>query len=124
MILQALASYHQRSSDKKTSDKLAQLGWISKLIDFAIVIDRTGRFVTVDDLRETKDGKHAGKLTFVPNIGKQAQKHTNSGKDANLLWDDVRFILGRKAKGKTTMEAFCRTVEEFFPTGQTQVDAG
>lgn len=119
MILQSLVSYHRRASDK-----LAQLGWIRKPVDFAIVIDGPGNFVAVNELRETKGGKLSGKPTLLPNIGKQAQKHSNSGKDANLLWDDAPFVLGMKTKGIMTAEAFAATVNEFFPDGADGDDPG
>lgn len=119
MILQALCSYYRRASDR-----LAQLGWIRKPVDFAIVIDGGGNFITVNDLRETRDGKPSGRPTLLPNIGKQAQKHSVSGKDANLLWDDAPFVLGMKGRGMTTTNAFIATMEEFFPDGAYGDDAG
>ena len=117
MILQSLVSYYQRSGDK-----LAPPGWIRKPVDFAIVINQDGELVDVNLLQERKDKKDVGKPTLLPNIGKQAQKHTNSGKDANLLWDDAPFILGMKSKGIITAEAFCDTVNEYFPDGGEYAD--
>lgn len=119
MILQTLKSYYDRAADQ-----LAPLGWIRKAVDFAIDIDRDGTFKTLIDLRDPKNGKDVGKPLLLPNIGKQAEKHTNSGKDANLLWDDAPFILGMKTKGRMTMEAFCQTIEEFFPDAGDREDAG
>ncbi|MDR0361987.1 MAG: type I-C CRISPR-associated protein Cas8c/Csd1 [Planctomycetota bacterium] len=112
MILQSLASYHERKGDT-----LAPPGWIRKPVDFVIVINRAGEFVTVNDLREVKNKKQVGLPKLLPNIGKQAQKHANSGKDANLLWDDAPFVLARKTKGPITTQSFCDTVEEYFPDG-------
>ena len=117
MILQSLVSYYHRAGDK-----LAPPGWIRKFVDVAIVINRDGEFVTVNPLREPRDKKLVGKPTLLPNIGKQAQKHTNSGKDANLLWDDAPFILGMKTKGAITTEAFCDAVEAYFPDGGEHAD--
>lgn len=117
MILQSLVSYYHRSGNK-----LAPTGWIRKAVDFVIVVNRDGEFVTVNTLQEPKDKKLVGKPTLLPNIGKQAQKHTNSGKDANLLWDGAPFLLGMKSKGAITTEAFRDTVLEYFPDGGEYAD--
>jgi CRISPR-associated protein Csd1 len=51
---------------------------------------------------------------LVPAIGKQALKHTMSGKDANLLWDNSKFVLGLGKGGDGKLAAFRDTLEEWL----------
>jgi CRISPR-associated protein Csd1 len=102
VILQALKEYYDRKPD------LAPAGWIRQRIDYVIVLDETGGFQNVISMQETKGGKTEGFPCLVPNIGKQALKHTNTGMDANLLWDNANFVLGIGNKGKKKIESFIR----------------
>jgi CRISPR-associated protein Csd1 len=97
MILQALKGYYDRKIDD-----LPPLGWIEKEIDYAIVLNATGNVLLVDPFQESFGGKSA----MVPNIGKQALKHTNSGVDANLLWDNSAFVLGVGKGGRKKRSSF------------------
>jgi CRISPR-associated protein Csd1 len=47
---------------------------------------------------------------LVPAIGKQALKHNNSGKDANLLWDNGKFVLGLGKDGADKLNCFRDTL--------------
>lgn len=92
MILQALKSYYDRAN-------LAPPGWEYKEIPFAIVLDREGNFVRLEN--KTSDEYRRGKPILVP------QSEIRSGKNAwqkpNLLWDHYGFILGqpkRKPNGE------------------------
>ncbi len=51
---------------------------------------------------------------MLPAIGKQTLKHTNSGKDANLLWDNASFVFGRGKKGALKLESFISTIETWL----------
>ena len=48
MILQALKDYYDRKAADPESG-IAPLGWERKEIPYLIVLDRTGRLVTVED---------------------------------------------------------------------------
>ena len=48
MILQALKDYYDRKAADPESG-IASLGWERKEIPYLIVLDRTGRLVTVED---------------------------------------------------------------------------
>ena len=93
MILQSLKGYY----DRKAADPDSLLppdGWINKGVDYVIVLEKNGQVVRVECI-QTNDGRNSRpKIEFVPNIGEQAVKHTNSGKDANLLWDNSAFVFG------------------------------
>ncbi|MDP2752222.1 MAG: type I-C CRISPR-associated protein Cas8c/Csd1 [Rhodocyclaceae bacterium] len=84
MILQALCDYYERAG-------LAPLGWEFKEIPFLIVIDHNGRFISLDDIRESGTKKARAKPILVP------KAEIRSGKNAwdrpNLLWDHYGFVL-------------------------------
>jgi CRISPR-associated protein Csd1 len=106
MILQALKEYY----DRKTDD-LPHVGWIEKGIDFSIVLRADGTLHQIDCSQENENGRITPFPSVVPNIGKQAMKHTNSGADANLLWDNSAFVLGLGNKGNVKRESFVKTIE-------------
>ncbi len=108
MILQALRQYYRRCDD------LARPGWIHKEVDFAIVLKPDGEAVQVTDLREQQDRKLKGQIHLLPNIGKQALKHTNSGTDANLLWDNAQFLFSIGKKDYRSTRAFLETLERYY----------
>ncbi len=121
MILQELYKYYER---KEVLGEIAPLGWIKKEIDYLIEIDEEGNFVDIKSLVEfnDKNQKYIGKSKVVPCIGKQALKHTNSGADANFLWDNTSFVLGMYAKDAglkaiakktSSLESFVNLIKEF-----------
>ena len=93
MILQELKEYYDRKLQEGT---IAKDGWIKGELDFLIDLDLDGNIIGISDLREGHDKKELD----LPNIGKQAVRHPNSGKDANLLWDNSLFVFGLDEKGK------------------------
>lgn len=105
MILQALKKYY----DRKAAD-LPPIGWTNQRIDYAIVLDKSGKYVQLDLMKEDQAGKKRGFPCYVPMIGKQALKHTNSGVDANLLWDNASFVLGIGNKAEKKNESFLNAV--------------
>jgi len=114
MILQALKDYYKRKPD------LAPPGWIDQKIDFAIVLKPSGDYNHLECLQEVKKSKKIPMPRLVPNIGKQAMKHTNSGTDANLLWDNAGFVLGVGKKGTLKLKSFYNTLKEWFPDSNDQ----
>lgn len=113
MILQALKEYY----DRKAADPAAAMpppNWISRGLDFAIAVDERGKYVQIECLQDIQRGKRIAKPCILPNIGKQALKHTNSGVDANLLWDNAAFVLGVGKNGETKQQSFIETIERWF----------
>lgn len=104
MILQALNRYYERSAD------LPREGWVRRGVDYVVVLDEQGECVNLEALGEQKKGKTVPSEKLVTAIGKQAMKHTNSGKDANLLWDNASFVLGTGNKGSTKLASFIDTL--------------
>jgi CRISPR-associated protein Csd1 len=111
MILQALKEYY----DRKAADPeggIASRGWFRGKIDFVIVVNCDGKFERLDCEQTAKAGKRLSDPCLLPYIGKQALKHTMSGKDANLLWDNATFVLGLGKNGNTKLASFIRAIRE------------
>lgn len=104
MILQALNSYYDRN------EELPRQGWIRRGVDYAIVLDATGSCIAIDSLGTASKGKTTSLEMLLPSIGKQAMKHTNSGADANFLWDNASFVFGRGNKGNQKLAAFLNAI--------------
>ncbi|MEW5757078.1 MAG: type I-C CRISPR-associated protein Cas8c/Csd1 [Pseudomonadota bacterium] len=109
MILQALNDYYERKKDD-----LPPEGWVNKGVDFIVVVNANGDYVELHCLQEQTGKRTVPKAMFLPNIGKQALKHSNSGKDANLLWDNSAFLFGLGNKGKLKAESFIETINGYF----------
>jgi CRISPR-associated protein Csd1 len=104
MILQALNNYYDRN------EELPRQGWIRRGVDYAIVLDSTGSCIAIDSLGTATKGKTTALEMLLPSIGKQAMKHTNSGTDANFLWDNASFVFGRGNKGNQKLAAFLSAI--------------
>lgn len=109
MILQALNRYYERS------ESLPRLGWVRRGVDYIVVLNAQGECVNLESIGEIKKGKTVPSERLVTAIGKQAMKHTNSGKDANLLWDNASFVLGTGNKGAAKLASFIDTLETWLP---------
>ncbi len=111
MILRALADYYERLlTDSKSG--IAPPGWFWGKLDFAIVIDLKGTYCGLDVLYTQKEKRRISRPTLLPYIGKQAVKHTNSGTDANLFWDNSSFVLGIDKNAKK-LESFINVIKDF-----------
>jgi len=88
MILQALYDYYQRKQ-QEAPGVLPPFGFEDKEIPFLIEVDPNGRLVQIEDTREGEGRAKKGRHWLVP----QAVKKT-SGIAANLLWDNVEYVLG------------------------------
>ncbi len=108
MILQALNRYYERS------ENLPREGWVRRGVDYVVVLDERGACVNLEALGEQKKGKTIPSERLVTAIGKQAMKHTNSGKDANLLWDNASFVFGTGNKGATKLASFIDTLQAWL----------
>ncbi len=88
MILQALKDYYDRKAADPESG-IAPLGWERKEIPYLIVLDRTGRLVTVEDTQEKIGRKLRARTFSVP----QSVKRT-VGIEPYFLWDNVEYVAG------------------------------
>lgn len=120
MILQALKEYYDRKAADPGSG-IAPEGWIQGGIDFLIELDADGEFLRIHSLQKQDGKKRIPKSMLVPSIGKQSIKHTNSGKDANLLWDNSSFVFGLGDKGDLRLQSMIQTISDWIGEGK---DAG
>ena len=109
MILQALKEYYDRKGDE-----LPPLGWLQKGIDYSIVLTPEGMVHQLECLQEMEGKKSVPHLSMAPSIGKQAIKHTNSGVDANLLWDNSAFVLAVGKNGEKKQGSFVDAINEWL----------
>lgn len=111
MILQALKEYY----DRKVADgSLPREGWITGGIDFILDLDLDGNLVGIGDMREFEGKKQVSHPIDLPSIGKQSLKHTNSGKDANLLWDNAAFVFGLGKNGDTRIQSMIGAIDAWL----------
>jgi CRISPR-associated protein Cas8c/Csd1, subtype I-C/DVULG len=111
MILVALKEYYDR---KAAIGEIAADGWIEGGIDFLLELDRDGRLRGIADLREGTGKKKQPHPFQLPNIGNQALKHTNSGTDANLLWDNAKFVFGWGPKGNLHLRSMIDAIDQWL----------
>ncbi|WP_211093523.1 type I-C CRISPR-associated protein Cas8c/Csd1 [Cohnella fermenti] len=103
--------------DRKLAEgSIAGDGWIEGGIDFLLELDLEGRLCSIADLRERSGNKAISHPFRLPNIGNQALKHSNSGSDANLLWDNAAFVFGLGNKGALKLESMIRTIDQWLGT--------
>ncbi len=111
MILQALKEYYDR---KAVEGLIAKDGWIRGGIDFLLELDPKGDIMGISDLREMNGKKRVSRQMDVPNIGNQALKHSMSGKDANLLWDNAGFVFGLGDKGNLRLQSMIEAIDKWI----------
>ncbi|MBX3634232.1 MAG: type I-C CRISPR-associated protein Cas8c/Csd1 [Rubrivivax sp.] len=115
MILQALVGYYERrraSADQ--SRHLPDYGWIRRPLDYVVVLRPDGECVAIEFIGTVERGQRRGQARIVPAIGKQALKHTNSGTDANLLWDGARFVLAAPGEDDRRPRSFLHTLDQWL----------
>ncbi|MDP3169670.1 MAG: type I-C CRISPR-associated protein Cas8c/Csd1 [Polaromonas sp.] len=115
MILQELARYYQRVAESGDG-AIAPEGWIRRPVDYFIVLAPGGSCISIASNWWMEGKRRIARGELVPAIGKQALKHTNSGKDPNLLWDNAAFILGLGNKGTLKANSFDAEIEKWFDT--------
>lgn len=111
MILQALKDYYDRKVNDPASG-IAPRGWFQGRIDFIIELTSDGTFKELYSEQTIKNNKPVSHSCLLPYIGKQALKHTMSGNDANLLWDNATFVLGLGKNGDKKLASFIVTIKE------------
>lgn len=96
MILQALNDYYRRKcDDPDPAQRLPPYGLEQKQIPFLLEITADGGLHYLHDTRELQGKKLVAQSFRVP----QGVKKT-SGVAANLLWDNLEYVLGVDTKGK------------------------
>lgn len=113
MILQELARYYQRVAESGDG-AIAPEGWIRRPVDYFIVLAPGGSCISIASNWWMEGKRRIARGELVPAIGKQALKHTNSGKDPNLLWDNAAFVLGLGNKGALKASSFDAEIEKWF----------
>ncbi len=114
MILQELVRYYDRQRNLQDSD-ITPPGWIRRPLDYILVLRSDGECIDLQANFVLKNGKSVSGSALLPSIGKQALKHTNSGKDANLLWDNASFVLGLGDTRNTKLASFIETIKSWLP---------
>ena len=116
MILQALVDYYdRRCASRDVARRLPAYGWIRRAVDYVFVLDTRGSCIATEFIGSVEKGVRRGQARIVPAIGKQALKHTNSGTDANLLWDGARFVLGGPDGEVKRQQSFVATLDHWLP---------
>lgn len=94
MILQALHGYYSRLCENPDSG-VALPGYAPQKFSYALVIDREGRLVQVQDIRNMSGKKPRPAQLMVPEA---AKKSVNIA--ADFLWGNTGYVLGFDSKGK------------------------
>lgn len=104
MILSALSDYYARLVDDPDSG-ISQPGYSLEKISYAIVLDKEGNVVAVDDIRDTSGKKPTPKMLSVP----ASFKRPGIGSKPFFLWDKTSYALGigkDEARIQQNLESF------------------
>ncbi|MFN9968626.1 MAG: type I-C CRISPR-associated protein Cas8c/Csd1, partial [Phycisphaerae bacterium] len=77
-ILQSLAAYYDRL---RARGEAAEPGYAPKKISYELVIDKAGRPISFNDIRDISGKKPAPRILNVPSVSR------TSGIEAAFLWD-------------------------------------
>ncbi|MFN9780109.1 MAG: type I-C CRISPR-associated protein Cas8c/Csd1 [Alphaproteobacteria bacterium] len=111
-ILQSLAAYYDRL---RARGEAAEPGYAPKKISYELVIDKAGRPISFNDIRDISGKKPAPRILNVPSVSR------TSGIEAAFLWDKTSYSLGitdlrsdpeQKAKVAPRPGATPRSLEE------------
>ena len=94
MILHSLNDYYNRL-EKYTNVDIPLLGFNTKGISFALLLNHKGKLLQVLDLRETAGKRLVPKQMIVPEAVIRAVNIA-----ANFMWDNAGYVLGADNKGK------------------------
>jgi CRISPR-associated protein Csd1 len=120
MILQALNVYYNRLREDPESG-IALPGFAPQKISFAVVINREGRLMEIQDIRDTSGKKPRPIAVMLP----EAVIRT-VGVASNFMWDNTGYVLGLDNKGKPerTRECFEAFRKLHHEIGDGSKDAG
>lgn len=113
MILQRLHDYYERMRSDPTSD-IPQPGYAPQQISFAVILERDGTLVQVQDLRDTSEKPPRAVSMMVPEATIRAVNIA-----ANFLWDNTGYVLGVDGKGNPE-----RTAQTFAAFKELQHQVG
>ena len=110
MILHALTRYYQR---KAASDgNVAPEGFENKEIPFVIVLDKTGKFIQLEDTREQQGKKKIGRKFLVPKgLGRAGSK---SYEVSNILWDHYGYVLAHPKEDDEKSDIWAQNQHKSF----------
>ena len=119
MIIQELYRYYERKAEE---GEMPAQGFEEKAIAYFVEIDKDGKFVRFRDNYQDEKRKHA-RIFTVPASVIRAR-----GVLANLLWDNIEYVLGVAPGGKKTSSedlrtkhvAFCARVSEVAEETQSR----
>lgn len=120
MILYALNNYYQRMV--ATPDvEMPAFGTSIENISYALVLNKEGQLVAIEDLREQDGKKLRPRKMPVP-----AAVTRTSGIKANFIWDKAAYVFGADAEGATTknQERFLAFKEFNTSVGDDLEDSG
>ncbi|MDR2871607.1 MAG: type I-C CRISPR-associated protein Cas8c/Csd1 [Xanthomonadaceae bacterium] len=95
MILQSLDRYYHRVSARPDT-RIAQYGYSTEKISYAILLTPDGEIADVHDIRDTSGKKPMPRMLNVPSSGGKRA----SGIKPNFLWDKTSYVLGVSAGSK------------------------
>jgi len=91
MILQALKEYYDRKVSEPDSD-IAPEGFEKKELQFLIVINEDGEFISIEDTREKVGNRLIAKSFLLPRS--KGRSGVRSYETTFLLWDHIGYVLG------------------------------
>lgn len=120
MILQELYKLYERKLKEK-SDEVSPPGFEKKEIPYLVVMDEKGNFVRFESTVFEADRTKRARSFFVP-----AGVKRSSGISANLLWDNLGYVLGipdgEKETDKSRLteqkKAFYKRIKELYKETQ------
>ena len=102
MIIQALNEYYERLKQDPNFN-IPLFGFSRGKIHFALVLDKSGKLIDVNDLREQSNNKNIPKELIVP-AGDERIPGLNipraSGIRSNFMWGNTGYVLGRGNKDR------------------------
>lgn len=107
MILQALHALYYRKQDD-----LPPQGFEAKEIPFLIVINKTGKFVALQDTRTKVGKKLIARKFIVPK--EKGRSGKNAWQMANIFWDHYGYVLGWPKSESTSDMEMARKQHESF----------
>ncbi|MFA5032887.1 MAG: type I-C CRISPR-associated protein Cas8c/Csd1 [bacterium] len=119
MIIQALNEYYGRLKEDVNSD-IPLFGFSREKIHFALVLDKSGKFLDVKDLREKKDKKTIAKELVVP---QGTKKSVNI--EPNFMWGNTDYVLGasnKEYKEKNRPKEMFKAFKEFQTGLSNEID--
>jgi len=100
MILQALAAYYHRLADEPDSS-IPPFGYAEQKVHFALVLDKSGNLVQVQDLRDHMKKKEPVSRALPTGLEDGTRTANPS---AHYLWDNTKYVLSRD-KGQNMKRA-------------------